>query len=257
MPVFALLTESSSDVNSSIDYSEAEYYQDEVFHTDLGNQTTDDHGFQLPHTYFELSDGEKLRQLALNNPTFLVKNFNPLSQQTYMESQPPETYSYQGLGIDSQQGLKGQGYFQDHPDEFQGEGHLSSSAIGGLVRESYVSLLSSEDEHMDPPYKIYQNLDSADESCSGEEISNKGICEDSDGVKSDVNLNAFEKNVTMQKERPISISSEDVDYTESVLLGTNVPKVTKLKTPPLSPNPICRIKNCYSLAFKGEQRESK
>ena len=243
-------------MNSSIDYSEAEYYQDQVF----GNQTDDDEvdGFQLPRTYFELSDGDKLRQLALDNPTFLVKDFNQSSHQSYIENNAPGTYSYLGLGIDPQQGLKGQGCFQGHPDEFQGEGHLSSSAIGGIVRESFISLLSSEDEGMDPPYKIYQNLDSsADESCFGNETSNKGTCDDLKGDKSDINMNVSEKTAGSLKDRPISISSEDADFTESVLSGTNVPKVTKLKTPPLSPNPICRIQNCYSLAFKGEQRESK
>ena len=172
-----------------------------------------------------------------------MKDYRSLYHPPNVESDPPGNYEYLGVG------LKGQGYSQ-------GEGHLSSSAIGGIVRESYVSLLSSEDETIDPPYRIYQNLDSADESCSGNETPNKGTGENSDGTKP-VNTDIGGKETGSEKDRPLSISSEDADFAESVLAGTGAAKVTKLKTPPLSPNPICRIQSCYSLAYKGEQRDSK
>ena len=178
-----------------------------------------------------------------------MKDYRSSYHSPNVESNPPGNYEYLGVGIDPQQGLKGQGCSL-------GEGHLSSSAIGGIVLESYVSLLSSEDETMDPPYRIYQNLDSADESCSGNESLNKGNGGPSSDSKT-VNTNIDGKEMGSEKDRPISISSEDADFADSVLAGTGAAKVTKLKTPPLSPNPICRIQSCYSLAYKGEQRDSK
>lgn len=237
---------SSSDVNSSIDYSEPDCYQDQLYCNDLSQDTTGD-GSQLPTPYFDVSDENKLRKLALDNPTFLLKKFTPSAEfdkaVTCKYNQIVEPYSYLGLDIDSQQDLQIQ----------IGNESLSSSSIGGLVRESYISLLSSEDEHADASYNVFQNLDATN-------VIQEGDCSDNDVCV--VSNSETTKHSINKKERIVSVSSEDADYTESVLSGSPVAKVpvskiTGLISPTLTPNPICKIDSCYSLAFKGGDRGSK
>ena len=240
-------------MNSSVESCSSElptYHQDENFCSDPLKQKP----IEIFPTVWSESDDGNLRRLALNNPTFLVKNIAPQKDQILTDENYKAVSSYPYLGIDigSQQDMKNEGQMLGHQIQGQGQEHQSSSSIGGLVRENYINLLSSEDETIHDSYKIYQNLDSSrDTDCEGEtseHSSKQEKCVDADDSKSGCN--------NSHKHRTLSISSEDAEYTETVLSGNSVSKVTQVdgdssSANPVSPNPICKIDSYYSLSFKG------